>query len=83
MKKNCHTMSQLLSDQYERKLSWREWMSLKLHLSLCRLCQSYALSLDMLHNVLLHIQHHDAAKDVRLSLEARHRIQQILKREVQ
>jgi len=46
---NCKDASRLQSHAYERKLSARELIALKLHLLICKGCRGFAQQLNLIH----------------------------------
>lgn len=45
---NCKDATQLMSERYERTLSLRERLTLKVHTAMCSGCANYGLHLDVL-----------------------------------
>ncbi len=45
---NCKDATQLMSERYERTLSLRELLSLKVHTAMCKGCSNYGQHLDVL-----------------------------------
>ncbi|MDQ6953604.1 MAG: zf-HC2 domain-containing protein [Mariprofundaceae bacterium] len=81
MKKGCDKISHLVSDAFDRKLSWIERIEVKIHLSMCSLCRSYANNIGVMHDIFSYIRHSDESGSTRLSQAAKHKIKQILKEE--
>lgn len=44
----CKDATQLVSERYERTLSLRELLSLKMHTTMCKGCSNYGQHLDVL-----------------------------------
>ena len=49
---NCKEASLLASKQMDSKLTWRELIALRLHVSLCDLCSRYLNDLKKLHLIM-------------------------------
>lgn len=47
---SCFQASQLLSQSLDRPLSWRERLSLKLHLIICEVCTRFAKQLKFMRD---------------------------------
>ena len=45
---NCKDATRLMSERYERTLSLRERLSLKVHTAMCKGCSNYGEHLDVL-----------------------------------
>lgn len=39
---SCKQASQIASDALDRKLTWGEWINLKLHLAMCGMCRNFS-----------------------------------------
>jgi|GEM_PF-3043991 len=50
--KSCQRASSLASDACERKLSFREWFRLRLHMLMCQNCRNCEDEIHLLHDVL-------------------------------
>jgi len=79
VKKGCDKISHLVSDALERKLSWLERIEVKIHLSMCSLCRSYAQNVTLMHDIFSYIRHASLSEDTQLPKESKSKIQQILK----
>ncbi|MDQ6994245.1 MAG: zf-HC2 domain-containing protein [Mariprofundaceae bacterium] len=79
MKKGCDKISHLLSDAFDRKLSWVERIEVKIHLSMCSLCHSYAQNINMMHDIFSYIRHTDMSENSQLSKLKKLEIQKALK----
>ncbi len=77
MKHACEKISQLASDQLERKLSFSERLSMQFHFLMCGACKHYHQNLLKLHET-LNIKRKEISKDISLPEEKRSRIQQSL-----
>ena len=53
MKRSCEKISQLASDELERKLSLAERFSMWFHFLMCGACKQYHQNLHKLHQVLM------------------------------
>ena len=53
---SCHQASRILSDALERRLTPIEWLNLRLHLTICGMCRSYAYNIRTLENVLVRLR---------------------------
>jgi predicted anti-sigma-YlaC factor YlaD len=72
---SCHQASQLLSQSLDRKLSRRERMGLRLHLTLCSMCRRFGQQLVGIRSLLRRVrQQTEQDETVRLPAEARQRI---------
>lgn len=72
---NCKEVTQLISNDLERKLTLGQRLGLKLHLLICHLCRNYARQLRFLHRIAPAIDAHiEAQQDQPLSPEAKARI---------
>ena len=38
---SCKQAARLVSVSFERKLAWREWLTMRLHLMMCKTCTFY------------------------------------------
>lgn len=78
MKKGCDKISHLVSDAFERKLSWLERIEVKIHLSMCQLCSSYARNMTMLHDVCSYIRRSDMDDNSQLPKASKQKIKYAL-----
>lgn len=77
----CKEASYLASKKLDEKLTWRESLSLRIHLTICRLCRRYAIEIKKLHKVMQKAGQSSMSilpKSVKLSSQSRERIQQAL-----
>ncbi|MFA7351603.1 MAG: zf-HC2 domain-containing protein [Methylotenera sp.] len=51
---NCKEASQLMSQELDRKLSWREVIALKLHITLCDGCANARKQVSFIHQACKH-----------------------------
>ncbi|MDQ6974529.1 MAG: zf-HC2 domain-containing protein [Mariprofundaceae bacterium] len=79
MNKGCDKISHLLSDSFDRKLSWIERIEVKIHLSMCALCRSYAQNVALMHDIFSYIRHINLSEDRPLPKVSKAKIQQVLK----
>jgi len=48
---NCKDAARLLSEKRDRRLSWRTRISLRFHMLMCKMCQSYGTQLSTVSRV--------------------------------
>ncbi len=79
----CREISKLVSESMERKLSFREWLELRMHLVMCSVCNGFAKQVRFLRLAARRgaQRFHDSQTDaeVKLSPEARARIRASLR----
>ena len=76
---NCAEMSRLASRSFERPLSLRTRLKMRLHYLICAWCKRYFKQLTFLHEAALHFDEHAGIlPNHGLSAEARQRIMQRL-----
>ncbi|HED16821.1 MAG TPA: zf-HC2 domain-containing protein [Gammaproteobacteria bacterium] len=46
--RSCKQISFLVSESQDRKLSFREWLSVKVHLQMCKACEQMARQIKLL-----------------------------------
>ena len=56
---NCKDATQLMSERYERTLSLRERLSLKVHRAMCKGCSNYGQHLDVLRQATARLREGD------------------------
>ncbi|WP_176582376.1 zf-HC2 domain-containing protein [Mariprofundus erugo] len=44
----CKQASRIASDALDRKLTWYEWLNLKLHLAICAMCRNFEQNIHLL-----------------------------------
>jgi len=49
---SCHEASRMISDALERNLAPTEWMRLRMHLALCKMCRDYEQNIHVLESTL-------------------------------
>jgi hypothetical protein len=64
---SCRQASRIISDAIERRLSPMEWLNLRLHLTICGMCRSYAHNIRTLETVMLRLRDQAADSAQRLS----------------
>lgn len=80
----CEEITPLISAARDRRLTWKERLSVKAHLALCSLCRRYAEQLEYLHTVVHrhaeHLEHPTSPLNghAQLSEEARERMRRML-----
>jgi len=77
----CKQASHLASKAMDGKLTWREWLGLRLHIALCRLCRRYVSDIKRLRTVMRLAGKSDQTllpESVKLSRQSRERIQKVL-----
>lgn len=72
----CKQTSVLVSLSYDRHLSWREWLGVRMHLMICSACASFKRQMDFLRVAVRRFvqKQVDDDEQVRLSAEALERI---------
>jgi hypothetical protein len=79
----CREISKLVSESMERKLSFREWLELRMHLAMCGVCNGFAKQVRFLRTAARRnsqrLADGQADSDVKLSPEARARIEAALR----
>jgi hypothetical protein len=78
----CKEASELISQSYERRLSWGERLGLRLHLVICAACTQFARQMRFLHAAARAFGTTDTelGTTAQLSAEAKQRIADTLKR---
>lgn len=78
----CKQASEIISQSYDRRLSWRERLSLRLHLLICDACTNFAKQMRFLRQAARRFVQGqtEADEQVRLSTEAVDRIKRELDR---
>lgn len=77
---NCRKTSQLLSRSLDVPLPFKERLSLRLHLMMCKTCQHFARQLRFLHKVAANLEPMVLADDrLKLKDSARERIMRMLR----
>lgn len=72
---SCDDVTRLVSQSYERELSWRERAAMRVHLWYCVGCRRFRRQLALLHAALMRRREQ---ADVRLSPAARERLRRAL-----
>ena len=78
MKHACEKISQLASDQLERKLSFSERLSMQFHFLMCGACKHYHQNLLKLHEA-LNVKRKAISEDASLPEDKRAHIEQTLR----
>lgn len=77
---NCKQASRLVSQSLDRRLAWRERLSLRLHLAICEACRQFSRQLAGLRRALRHFaQQVENDETMRLPAAARERIRNALR----
>ena len=77
---NCQQTSQLLSQSLDRPLSFREKLSLRLHVMMCGACRNFERQLQFIHQLTVNLATRRHIDDrLKLSERARQRIAQALR----
>jgi Putative zinc-finger len=78
----CKETALLVSQSYDRRLSWRERLGVRLHLVFCDACTHFRRQLDFLREAIRRFtqEREEIEKEVRLSPRARERITRELER---
>jgi len=79
----CKQASQVISQSYDCRLSWRERWDLRIHLFICDACVRFARQMRFIRQAMRRFSREQAEADeqVRLSAEAAARIRQELDRQ--
>ena len=82
---SCKEVSRLVSESLDRELSWRQRLSLRMHLLMCSLCSRFRRQMlflsDAAHAFAAAGEANALPAHIRLSPEARQRIKQALARD--
>jgi len=78
----CKETALLVSQSYDRRLSWRERLGVRLHLVFCDACTHFRRQMDFLRGAISRFaqEREEIEKDVKLSSRARERITRELER---
>jgi hypothetical protein len=75
----CKEMVKIITASMDSKLSWREWLMMKIHLLSCDPCVNFLKQLRFIRTALSHSDEHlDEAQHISLSDSARDRIKDAL-----
>jgi hypothetical protein len=75
----CKEMVKIITASMDSKLSWREWLMMKMHLLSCDPCVNFLKQLRFIRTALSHSDEHlDEAQHISLSDAARDRIKDAL-----
>lgn len=76
---DCKHASRLMTQSMDRPLHWREWVALKIHLAICRMCRQFFSQLRLMRTALRRMVNHvEADESVKLPEDARERISKAL-----
>lgn len=79
MMPSCDVISQRISESYDRKLSLRERMSIRIHTLGCKMCERYRRQLVVIHDILQRYSTTDNVKsNIMLSDEIKARMKERL-----
>ncbi|MDX8381130.1 MAG: hypothetical protein R8M14_03375 [Ghiorsea sp.] len=78
MKRSCEKISQLSSEQLDRKLDLKERFSMWVHFLMCSACRHYSLNMLKLHQV-FQLEWKEKMSDVELPIYKRKMIEQSIK----
>lgn len=78
----CKQASEVISQSYDRRLSWRERLNLRIHLFICDACARFARQMRFIRQAMRRFAQEQAEADeqIRLSTEAVDRIKRELDR---
>jgi hypothetical protein len=78
----CKETALLVSQSYDRRLSWRERLGVRLHLVFCDACTHFRRQLDFLRRAISRFAQHqeEVEKTITLSAQARIRIARAMER---
>ena len=79
MKHYCREASQLMSDRFDRKLSYYERARLQLHLLICGMCRDYQFNLKLLNTVFAGIRKQVDEEGILLPEKQRRRIEESIR----
>jgi len=77
--KSCKLASSLASDACERRLNFREWFRMRLHLLMCKSCRNCEQEIHLLNDVLALIRKNDGMFEVDLPQKDRELIRDALR----
>lgn len=77
---DCKQTVKIISSSLDAKLSWSEWLMMKIHLLSCPPCLNFLKQIKFIHSALSHNDGRQAEADtsVKLSDEARERLKNAL-----
>ncbi len=78
----CKQASEIISQSYDRRLSWREQWNLRIHLFICDACARFARQMRFIRQAMLRFSQEqlEADEQIRLSAAAADRIKRKLGR---
>ncbi|MEM8678270.1 MAG: zf-HC2 domain-containing protein [Planctomycetota bacterium] len=74
---SCKEVTRLVSESMDRRLTLGEWFSLRVHLTMCKLCHGFAIDMERIREAIRGHAQPDA--DVQLPPAAKNRIEHALK----
>ncbi len=77
---SCKKASKLASDACERRLTFTEWLRMRLHMAMCASCRNYEKEIRLIHDTLKRIHRHPDGFAIDLPDEDRQRIRDALRR---
>lgn len=79
---SCKQAARLVSVSFERKLTFREWFSMRLHLMMCKTCTFYGRQIKALRRIFIRheevLSNTPASDDEKLSDQAKQRIKKVI-----
>lgn len=79
---SCKQAARLVSVSFERKLTLREWLSMRLHLMMCKTCTFYARQIKALRAIFIRheqvLSNTPASDDEKLADQAKERIKKTI-----
>jgi len=79
VKRSCERISQLASEQLDRKLNLRERFAMRFHFFMCVACKHYSENMLKLHQV-LQLQCKEKVSDIELPTDKRKTIEQSIRK---
>jgi Putative zinc-finger len=78
----CKQASLLVSQSYDRRLSWRERLGVRIHLAICDACTQFTRQMDFLRKAMqrFRLEQVETVQPTRISAEALERIARYLDR---
>jgi predicted anti-sigma-YlaC factor YlaD len=78
---DCKPMTAMFSQSLDRKMSWRERITMRLHLYTCQACRRYVEQIEFMHENFRNLENENtrSSQQSSLSEEAKERIKTVLK----
>jgi len=76
----CREASRLMSDRYERKLTFIESVKLRTHLLICDICRNFGHNMELLEQILNEVKKRGPATEAHLPDDQRQKIADALKK---